>query len=274
MGTFDVELGHYARKLSVDEVEKLNNDKVIVSEFKQTKLETEAKKNWDLFYKRNKTNFFKDRHWTTREFTELADSAVVDVTKPVLLEIGCGVGNFIFPLIKEKTKYFIHACDFSPRAVEFVKENKLYDPDVCDAFVFDATSEDLTSIITPNTVNITTMIFVLSAIHPCKMKFVLDNVFKVLKLGGLLLVRDYGLYDQAMLRFGPGHKLGENFYVRQDGTRAYYFSEENLKNLVLEAGFRVLSNNYVSRTTVNAKENLNVPRVYIQGKFQKPDQDS
>jgi len=39
-----------------------------------------------------------------------------------------------------------------------------------------------------------------------------------------VLVRDYGLYDHAMLRFTPGHKLADSFYVRQDGTRAYYFS--------------------------------------------------
>ena len=39
-----------------------------------------------------------------------------------------------------------------------------------------------------------------------------------------MLVRDYGLYDHAMLRFTPGHKLADSFYVRQDGTRAYYFS--------------------------------------------------
>lgn len=55
--------------------------------------------------------------------------------------------------------------------------------------------------------------------------FLLTSFVQVLKPGGLLLIRDYGLYDQAMLRFGPGHKLGDNFYVRQDGTRAYYFSE-------------------------------------------------
>ena len=40
----------------------------------------------------------------------------------------------------------------------------------------------------------------------------------------MIFFRDYGLFDHAMLRFSPGHKLCENFYVRQDGTRAYYFS--------------------------------------------------
>lgn len=63
--------GHSARILSPEEAERLAKDRVLVSEFKQLKLEKEAQKNWDLFYKRNSTNFFKDRHWTTREFQEL-----------------------------------------------------------------------------------------------------------------------------------------------------------------------------------------------------------
>ena len=41
----------------------------------------------------------------------------------VLLEAGCGVGNCIFPLLKEDLNIFVYACDFSPRAVEFVKVN-------------------------------------------------------------------------------------------------------------------------------------------------------
>lgn len=52
---------------------------------------------------------------------------------------------------------------------------------------------------------------------------------QVLKPGGSLLFRDYGLYDHAMLRFGRGHKISDSFYVRQDGTRAYYFSEGELE---------------------------------------------
>ena len=40
-----------------------------------------------------------------------------------LFEVGCGVGNFIFPLIAEDKEkhFFFHACDFSSKAVELVK---------------------------------------------------------------------------------------------------------------------------------------------------------
>lgn len=59
------------RSLTDNEKTKLDKDVNLVSTFKQNKLELEAQKNWDLFYKRNTTNFFKDRHWITREFPEL-----------------------------------------------------------------------------------------------------------------------------------------------------------------------------------------------------------
>lgn len=60
-----------ARVLSPEELRSLADERGLVSDFKQLKLEREAQKNWDLFYKRNSTHFFKDRHWTTREFEEL-----------------------------------------------------------------------------------------------------------------------------------------------------------------------------------------------------------
>ncbi len=45
-----------------------------------------------------------------------------------------------------------------------------------------------------------------------------------MKPGGLVLFRDYGLYDHAMLRFSRGHKVEEHLYFRQDGTLSYFFS--------------------------------------------------
>ncbi|PRD27320.1 UNVERIFIED_CONTAM: Methyltransferase-like protein 6 [Trichonephila clavipes] len=171
-----------------------------------------------------------------------------------------------------------HFLEFNPglesqRRHGCLEENDLYNTDICNAFVCDVTKDMLTEKIPPDSVDVATMIFVLSAIHPDKMHFVLKNVFEVIRPGGMLLIRDYGLYDQAMLRFGPGQKLDENFYVRQDGTRAFYFSEEYLEKLITDAGFETIVNRYVSRETINHKESICVPRVYIQGKFLKPKVD-
>ncbi|XP_062393635.1 tRNA N(3)-methylcytidine methyltransferase METTL6 [Sardina pilchardus] len=258
------------RILSQEELDKLKDDRVLVSEFKQQKLEKDAQKNWDLFYKRNTTNFFKDRHWTTREFEELKACREFESQKLVLLEAGCGVGNCIFPLLEEDLNIFVYGCDFSPRAVEFVKQNSLYSPERCLAFQCDLTKDDLQDNISAESVDAATLIFVLSAIHPDKMQQALMNLYRVLKPGGVVLFRDYGLHDHAMLRFKSGNKLGENFYVRQDGTRSYFFSKEMLTKLFHDAGFETVVNEYVLRETVNKKEGLCVPRVFLQSKFRRP----
>ncbi|KAK7109716.1 tRNA N(3)-cytidine methyltransferase METTL6-like [Littorina saxatilis] len=263
--------GYAARQLTDEELERLQKDTSLVSDFKQTKLEKEAEKNWDLFYKRNTTKFFKDRHWTKREFEELVGSKQNGEKRKVVFEVGCGVGNFMFPLLEEdETKsLFIYACDFSKRAVQFVKDHASYDGSRCSAFHADITTS-LSDNVPDNSVDIATMIFVLSAIHPDKMLQALRNVLQTLKPGGTLLFRDYGLHDYAMLRFAPGHKLSDHFYVRQDGTRAFYFSLELLEELAREAGFEVQQNQYVHRETINKKEGICVPRIFVQAKFVKP----
>ncbi|KAM9308154.1 tRNA N(3)-cytidine methyltransferase METTL6 [Gastrophryne carolinensis] len=256
--------------VSPEMAEKLQNDRVLVSEFKQMKLEKEAQKNWDLFYKRNSTNFFKDRHWTTREFEELKACRRFDNQRLTLLEAGCGVGNCLFPLLEEDSHLFVYACDFSPRAVQFVKQNPCYNADTCKAFQCDLTEDDLTEHVPVESVDVATLIFVLSAIHPHKMHLAVENIYKVLRPGGFVLFRDYGLHDHAMIRFKAGNKLGENFYVRQDGTRSYFFTTEYLRSLFIAAGYTEVSNEYVLRETVNKKEGLCVPRIFVQSKFYKP----
>ncbi|XP_060705922.1 tRNA N(3)-methylcytidine methyltransferase METTL6-like isoform X3 [Hemiscyllium ocellatum] len=220
--------GQKGRILTSEEAEKLMKDQTLVSNFKQKKLESDAQKNWDLFYKRNSTNFFKDRHWTTREFEELK------------------------------------ACR---------EQNHLYHTERCKAFRCDLTKDSLLENIPADSVDVVTLIFVLSAIHPDKMQLALENIYKILKPGGSILFRDYGLYDHTMLRFKNGHKLGPNFYVRQDGTRSFFFSDEYVAQLLTAAGYEVHVNEYVFRETVNKKEGLCVPRVFLQCKFKKPDRN-
>jgi len=285
----------------------------LVDEFRARKFEREAKKHWDLFYKRNEDRFFKDRHWTTREFKDLIPESSGKTSeggqRRVLVEFGCGVGNFAFPLlqpeqpqaidsgnattttsgddtdIKESNQpdtitnresaechFFIYACDFSPRAVDIVKSHPLYQPENIVAFTLDITTDPSLAFtntpLEPGTADIASLMFVLSALKPEDFSHALTNARNALKPGsGVLIMRDYAVNDMAMLRFGPGTKIQDRHYVRQDGTMTYFFNKEEIESLTSSLGFSTRSLEYVKRRTVNKKEGVDVPRLFIQGVF-------
>ena len=75
--------------------------------------------------------------------------------------------------------------------------------------------DDLSSKLDPGVkFDVATLIFVLSAIDPCRMPKAVENVYDVMTAGGKVCVRDYAVNDHAMLRFGVrGHKLAERFVM-------------------------------------------------------------
>ncbi|KAG8889665.1 hypothetical protein FRB99_003968, partial [Tulasnella sp. 403] len=91
------------------------------------------------------------------------------------------------------------------------------------ASVWDLSSQTLPEGLEPGSVDIVVMVFVLSALHPSEWSQAIANIFTLLKPGGLIVFRDYGRHDLTQLRFREGRLLDDNFYIRGDGTRVYFF---------------------------------------------------
>lgn len=233
------------------------------SEEEVGKLRTEADEQWDKFYGIHQNRFFKDRHWLFTEFPELAE-----IKEGSILEVGCGVGNTVFPLLETNTSpgLKVWCCDFSTTAVELVKQHALYG-ERCHAFVCDISKAEWTVPFPPNSLDVIILLFVMSALDPEDMAVAVSNMERYLKPGGRVLFRDYGRYDLAQLRYKPGKCLSDNCYVRGDGTKCYFFNEEDVKKLF--ANFQLDQCKVDRRLQVNRGKQLKMYRVWLQCRFTK-----
>ena len=244
----------------------------------------EAAKKWDVFYNNHERWFFKDRQWLRGEFRELFyDTEIPSVSEGFLfpaagriMEIGCGAGNTVFPIWKERkndpTLGHIYACDFAPKAVELVKSFREFEAEKMTAFVHDLSSKVKFSeeSIEEASLDAITSIFVLSALNPSDLPQALKKIFTSLRPGGLLLFRDYGRYDLTQLRLKPDRLITDDFYFRGDGTTVHFFTEEKLNKLAVEAGFTVLEVRNDRRIITNRHRKIKMYRNWIQAKFMKP----
>ncbi|TMW51516.1 hypothetical protein DOY81_003421 [Sarcophaga bullata] len=249
----------------------VKNSTIKMPEPEKIKFKNEADKFWDSFYGVHQNRFFKDRHWLFTEFPELAPNEDVKEARSIF-ELGCGVGNTILPLLKysKEAELKVYGCDFSAKAIEIFKADPLYDEKRCQVFVMDATLDEWQVPFEPASQDIIVLIFVLSAIEPQKMARVVNNCYRYLKPGGLVLFRDYGRYDLAQLRFKSGKCLEDNLYVRGDGTMVYFFTQEEVRDLFTHAGFVEEQNVIDRRLQVNRGRMLKMYRVWIQTKYRKP----
>lgn len=96
----------------------------------------------------------------------------------------------------------------------------------------------------------------------------LQNIRKVLKKDGCVLFRDYATGDLAQERLtSKEQKISDNFYVRGDGTRAFYFSDEFLLNLFNENGFDAEEHILCFKKVENRSRELVMNRRWVQAVF-------
>ncbi|XP_070400079.1 tRNA N(3)-methylcytidine methyltransferase METTL8, mitochondrial isoform X2 [Nothobranchius furzeri] len=268
----------------------------------QGKFDTNAHQYWDKFYEVHQDKFFKDRRWLFSEFPELLPSCAKErstgarcgdhqeaaeeqneaVTQATsfpgqhssfrILEVGCGVGNSVFPIINtiKNTDSFIYCCDFSPCAIQLVKDHSDYDGAMCHAFVHDICEEAASFPFPPQSLDVILAVFVFSSIHPQRIHGVVNRLSAYLKPGGVFLFRDYGRYDFSQLRFKKGRCLAENFYTRGSGTCVYFFTKDEVHDLFTKAGLEKVQNLEDRRLQVNRAKKVAMHRVWMQSKYRRP----
>ncbi|XP_025900788.1 methyltransferase-like protein 8 isoform X3 [Nothoprocta perdicaria] len=168
-----------------------------------------------------------------------------------VLEVGCGAGNSVFPILKvlcNTPGTFLYCCDFASGAVDLVKSHSSYSSAWCFAFVHDVCDDALPYPFPDEILDVILLVFVLSAIHPDRMQRVVNRLAKLLKPGGMLLFRDYGRYDMSQLRF----------------------KKDEVWSMFSLAGLTEVQNLVDRRLQVNRKKKVKMQRVWIQSKFQKP----
>jgi len=197
-----------------------------------------------------------------------------------LLEIGAGAGNTAFPILSrnKNPNLKLHACDFSKRAVEVMRSHEYYKPEVMQADVWDVAGDDLPPGLQESSVDVAVLVFIFSALSPPQWKKAVSNVHRVLKPGGEVCFRDYGRGDLAQVRFRKGRYLEENFYIRGDGTRVYFFEKDELADIWAGAGdnksesqpgFDIEELGVDRRLLVNRAKKLKMYRCWLQGRFRK-----
>ena len=163
--------------------------------------------------------------------------------------------------------------------MEVIRENQAYNTKNIQADVWDAASEELPPGLEEGSVDVVVMIFIFSALAPAQWKQAVHNIHRVLKPGGEVLFRDYGRGDLAQVRFKKGRYLEENFYIRGDGTRVYFFDKDELVKIWAgkdaddtgagSTGFEVVDLGVDRRLLVNRAKELKMYRCWMQGRFRK-----
>ncbi|KAI1106134.1 methyltransferase [Jackrogersella minutella] len=264
-----------------------------VSDFDKNRFNSDPAKWWNLFYKNNTANFFKNRKWLQQEFPILEKVTSENAGPVTLLEVGAGAGNTAFPILanNKNPRLKVHACDFSKKAVEVMRSHEEYNTDLMQADVWDAAGEDLPPGLEESSVDVVLMIFIFSALSPKQWEQAVRNIYRVLKPGGEVCFRDYGRGDLAQVRFKKGRYLEENFYIRGDGTRVYFFEKDELASIwtgastipedevadettkevneMKSALFDIEELGVDRRMLVNRARKLKMYRCWMQGRFRK-----
>ena len=250
---------------------------------------------WNSFYGRHKKgNFFKPRRYLSVEFSAYLSNLSPHST---VLEVGCGYGCSMFPLL-ERFQFNYIATDYSEVSLEVLRSHPTYDCiqhrclvkqwDVTQPFLRheDDVLDHCSRCGVVGEISCILCVFALSAIHPALHVDCLRNMKSLLVQSSgsgyspindndhksdstnhgdvgrrFILFRDYGLHDMTMYR----HKIrySDCFFRRTDGTLTYYFDLSYIRHLAEAVGLTVVELQYATVRVENRKQSTIMHRVFV-----------
>lgn len=204
--------------------------------------------------------FFKPRTYLAVEFKAYLSCSTR------ALEVGCGHGCSVFPLVKSFPGMHFMATDYCDNALDILCTHPEYSPDRMQVTPWDATLPPPTSLAC-FAADVVLCVFALSAITPEQHVSCITHMSSLISDGGVVLFRDYGIADMTMYR----HKrcLKHMLFERSDGTLAYYFTLEYLQSLADACGMSVVELEYATVLTRNRKSGLSCRRVFVHAVLRK-----
>jgi methyltransferase-like protein 6 len=196
-----------------------------------------------------------------------------------VLEIGAGCGSAILPVLRTHPGSSAVVCDVSSTCLQQLQEAAALlglPASRLQSFVADGCDARLGQKLAAEGCNadVALIMFTLSAVLPATMPQMLRNAWCGLRPGGVLCIRDHGLYDMVQLRIPAEQCIGRNLYRRGDGTLAYFYEPKELAGMAVAAGFEVLECEYVCVHNKNRKTGQLLKRVFVHGMFRRPVEES
>ena len=132
-----------------------------------TECTAKATECWDVHYAANPRNY-KDRRYLHNEFPQLLEPRRGG-GELLVLEIGCGAGNSLLPLLHTNPSARGFACDLAPSSVELVRERLVREglAHRASAFVWDVARPPPPGALPAEGFDVILAVFTLSAPAPC-----------------------------------------------------------------------------------------------------------
>ena len=261
---------------------------------------------WEAFYGIHANRFFKHRYYLRKDWPELMPPAVradplahVPPLDPPsapppaadsvrVLELGSGVGNTAYPLVRANPNLVVTCVDCSAAALDVIRASPEFDARRIRTLHRDASCEPVCD--EPATFDYVAMVYFLSALDADGRNHAVAEAYRALKPGGELLFRDYAEGDMVQLRMASKDERRANadapatlatttagravdrsgkFFRRGDDTLAYFFGRDELVDDMAAHGFELVKLDVNERENVNRKEGKVMHRKFVQGTFLK-----